>query len=189
MPSFGWRVDARSAYAMAKVIVQPASSTYKPRGIGGMFDSGAMISCFTLQEQPVLKVKDSETIPCTSRVADNSKVVGKLVVLTAHLEGDDGNPFRLPIIFLPQAQQVLIGLAGILNHYDIHHDPANWRTDFTWAGPQPPPKGMPAGAPWPNPRWAAFWEEKVTEQLAVGRSWTDWEAAGSPDDWLAHWDK
>jgi hypothetical protein len=150
-----------------------------------MFDSGATITCLTLQEQQTLKVRDQDTVPCPSRVADNSKVCGKLIVLSARLEGDS-QQFQLPIVFLPPAKQVLIGRVGVFNHYDIRHDPENWLTEFTWKGPQQPPKRFP---PLPNPAWASYWEQKVIEQLALGRNWREWQAAGEPDDWLDHWEK
>jgi len=183
VPSFAWRIDATSAYPAAKLIVHPPSAAYKPRGIGGLFDSGATIHCFTLQEQGLLRVKDPETVPCPSRVADNSVVVGKLIVLNGSLEGDT-HKLRLPIVFLPPSTQVLIGRVGLFNHFDIHHDPVNWLTEFEWRGPQAPPKRFP---PLPTPPWSTYWEQKAAEQLALGRSWTAWEAAGRPEDWLAHW--
>ncbi len=153
-----------------------------------MFDSGATLSTFTLQEQKLLRVRDQDTIPCSSRIADSSKVAGKLIVLTAHLEGDT-HDFRVPIVFLPMATQVLIGLVGIFNHYEIRHDPINWLTEFEWKGPQLPPKRPPPLPPFPAPAWSGYWESKVTEQMALGRSWPEWEANGRPDDWLDHWEK
>jgi hypothetical protein len=140
-----------------------------------MFDSGAATCSLPSSEQKTLRVRNTSCTPMQVGVASGQiGVFGKLTVLSGSLVGDEGHVLRIPIVFLDDAPMNLIGRAGIMEVYSVLASPATKLTTFEWVGPQA----------WNPPvAWAQGMDTQWLAEIAAGRHWDAWTAAGRPWPW------
>ncbi len=138
--------------------------------VGGIWDTGASVTTLlTSVEQPRLNVPDNRCVPMAFGVASGSKVLHKVTLVNASL---DGHQFRLPIAFADAVPINLVGRVGMADQWDIRSDPTTRNTSFEWRGVPNVPGSQP---------WAVVWEMYWRALLDLGYDCPNWNANGRPD--------
>lgn len=170
MVTFAWQL-LPGLYAPVPIAALVLEFPGQPAAlVGGIWDTGASVTTLqTSVDQPRLNVPDDQCVPMAFGVASGAKIMNKLTVVNASL---DGHQFRLPIAFADAVPLKLIGRVGIADQWEVRSDPLTYQTTFEWRGVPNLPGSQP---------WAVVWETYWTALLNLRYDWPNWNANGRPD--------